>query len=133
MGQTLIAPCGMNCGICMAYLREKNICKGCWSINGHKSNSVINCSIKNCVSLQKTDTKFCYECTKLPCARMKQLDKRYRLKYKVSMIENLHFIQESGLENFVQKESIRWKCDTCGGNNLCSQRILLEMQFKKII
>jgi len=22
---SLVAPCGMNCGICMAYLREKNV------------------------------------------------------------------------------------------------------------
>lgn len=26
---SLIAPCGMNCSICMAYLREKNKCPGC--------------------------------------------------------------------------------------------------------
>jgi hypothetical protein len=29
----LIAPCGMNCGVCMAYLREKNKCPGCRLIN----------------------------------------------------------------------------------------------------
>jgi hypothetical protein len=23
----LIAPCGMNCGICLGYLRDKNKCK----------------------------------------------------------------------------------------------------------
>ena len=26
---TLIAPCGMNCGICVGHLREKNRCAGC--------------------------------------------------------------------------------------------------------
>ena len=25
----LIAPCGMDCGLCMGYLREKNTCGGC--------------------------------------------------------------------------------------------------------
>jgi hypothetical protein len=115
MSAQLIAPCGMNCGICLAYLRDKNICCGCWSTKGHKSKSCANCIIKNCELLEKTDSNFCYECTKFPCARLKQLDKRYRLKYHMSMIENLHFIKENGLKNFEQKELIRWKCNTCGG------------------
>ncbi len=29
MDVSLIAPCGMNCGICLAYLRTKNVCPGC--------------------------------------------------------------------------------------------------------
>jgi hypothetical protein len=115
MSTQLIAPCGMNCGICMAYLRDKNVCKGCWSNNGDKSKSCANCIIKNCELLQKTDSKFCCECANFPCTRLKQLDKRYRLKYKMSMIENLNYIAKFGLENFAQKELIRWKCDTCGG------------------
>lgn len=121
MGFRLIAPCGMNCGICMAYLRDKNICKGCWSATGYKSNSCLKCCIKNCKLLANTDSKFCYDCAKFPCARLKSLDKRYRLKYRMSMLENLHYIKESGLENFEQKEVLRWKCDTCGGT-ICVHR-----------
>lgn len=30
INRNLIAPCGMNCGVCIAYLREKNRCQGCW-------------------------------------------------------------------------------------------------------
>jgi uncharacterized radical SAM superfamily Fe-S cluster-containing enzyme len=30
---SLIAPCGMNCSICSAYLREKNKCPGCRLMN----------------------------------------------------------------------------------------------------
>jgi len=121
MNLLLIAPCGMNCGICLAYLRDKNVCSSCWSNTGYKSSSCKNCSIKNCELLNKTDSKFCYECLKFPCAHLKQLDKRYRLKYKMSMIENLLYIKESGLESFVQKESARWKCGTCGGT-ICVHR-----------
>jgi hypothetical protein len=115
MSAQLIAPCGMNCGICLANLRDKNICPGCWSDNKYKSKSCSNCIIKNCELLQKTDSKFCYECSNFPCTRLKQLDKRYRLKYKMSMIENLLYIKEFGLEDFKKKEAIRWNCDTCGG------------------
>jgi len=121
MVHSMFAPCGMNCGICIAYQREKNICKGCWSSNGHKSKSCFSCIIKNCILLEKTNSKFCFECDKFPCRRLKQLDKRYRLKYRMSMIENLQFIEKFGLENFEQEESIRWKCSTCGGS-ICVHR-----------
>jgi hypothetical protein len=131
MSFLMIAPCGMNCGICLAYLRDKNICPGCWSDNGHKSNSCINCIIKNCELLQKTDSKFCYECSKFPCTRLKQLDKRYRLKYKMSMIENLNYIKEFGLANFEQKESIRWKCGICGGIICVHRGICLKCNDQK--
>ncbi len=29
LNPVLIAPCGMNCGTCLGYLREKNKCVGC--------------------------------------------------------------------------------------------------------
>lgn len=111
----MIAPCGMNCGICMANLRDKNKCNGCRSNIGYKSESCAECIIRNCELLKNTVSKFCYECSKSPCPRLKQLDKRYRLKYKMSMIENLQNIEKFGLENFVENESLRWKCETCGG------------------
>jgi len=27
--EILIAPCGMNCGACIAFMRDKNNCPGC--------------------------------------------------------------------------------------------------------
>ena len=119
--QALIAPCGMNCGIWLAYLRTKNKCPGCRDENEHKSAHCANCIIKNCGFFKITDSLFCYDCDRFPCARLKQLDKRYRLKYHMSMMENLQVIKQSGLETFVQTESIRWKCMKCGGT-LCVHR-----------
>ncbi|MEI8203694.1 MAG: DUF3795 domain-containing protein [Bacteroidota bacterium] len=113
----LIAPCGMNCGLCYAYLRAKNTCLGCRCENKNKI-FCQKCIIKNCVLLAQTTSNLCYECSKYPCTRLKQLDKRYRLKYKMSMIENLDHINRFGLDNFVQKEAERWECPTCGGS-LC--------------
>jgi hypothetical protein len=113
--KSLIAPCGMNCGICLAYLREKNTCKGCWKPNDNKPKSCVNCIIRNCALLNKLDSKFCYECQMYPCTRLKQLDKRYRTKYMMSMIENLDYIKTNGLDSFVQKEHDRWLCNSCGG------------------
>ncbi len=110
----LIAPCGINCGLCLGFLRDKNKCHGCRSdLNKVKHCSV--CAIKNCEHLSMTDSKFCYDCETYPCTRIKQLDKRYRIKYNVNVIDNHKFIKDFGIESFVQHEKIKWKCRDCGG------------------
>ncbi len=114
MDNSLIAPCGMNCGICLAYLRKKNICYGCRIDRGEKSKSCSCCIIKNCGLLAKTQSKFCFDCSKYPCTRLNQLDKRYRTRYKMSMIENLENIKNIGLDRFVDSEIERWSCSSCG-------------------
>jgi len=40
INSSLIAPCGMNCGICLAYLREKKKCPGC---NGSNEDKQVYC------------------------------------------------------------------------------------------
>ena len=110
----LIAPCGMNCGICMAYLREKNKCPGCRAADTNKAISCIRCKIKNCEIIQKGEVKYCFECVKT-CARLKQLDKRYRTKYGMSMIENLEFIKNNGIDAFIAQQEAKYKCPACGG------------------
>ncbi len=110
----LIAPCGMNCGTCIAYLRDKNKCPGCRVYSADKAISIQRCIIPKCVHLDKTESKFCYECEKYPCKRVKQLDKRYRTKYNTSFIENLAMIKEKGIEKFLDFESKRRTCLNCG-------------------
>jgi len=113
--EELIAPCGMNCGICMAYLREKNTCPGCRKYNAKKPDTRSKCIIKNCIELKKNNSKFCIKCEKLPCQRMKNLDKRYRTKYDMSMMENLKFIEEKGMESFLEQQRKKYTCPKCGG------------------
>ncbi len=110
----LIAPCGMNCGICLAYLREKNKCAGCRAINKGKPVTRVNCRIKNCSLLQDKEG-YCFQCSSIPCDKLKHLDKRYLTKYNMSMIENLVYIENKGIEKFVKKETRRWRCPECGG------------------
>lgn len=110
----LIAPCGMNCGTCIAYLRDKNKCPGCRVYSADKAISIQRCIIPKCVHLDKTESKFCYECEKYPCKRLKQLDKRYRSKYNTSFIENLTMIKEKGIGRFLVFESKRRTCRNCG-------------------
>ena len=120
-GLELIAPCGMNCGICLGYLRDKNRCPGCHADDAEKSRSCLRCIISHCEMLTATPSGFCFECPKYPCRRLKDLDKRYRTKYAMSMLENLEFIREHGLSAFVEKEHDRWRCRKCGGT-ICVHR-----------
>ena len=110
----VIAPCGMNCGICMAYLREKLHCPGCRASDRNKQKSCRACIIKHCKELKKARSKFCFKCPKFPCRRLKQLDKRYRTKYGMSMLENLDNIKKNGIRAFVRTEKKRWACKQCG-------------------
>lgn len=115
MDLSLIAPCGMNCGICTAYLRDKKKCPGCNGIDVNKPAHCIKCSIKNCEKRQASNLELCYKCDTFPCLRLKQLDKRYRTKYAMSMLENLEQINKLGIDEFNNNEKIRWTCKHCGG------------------
>jgi hypothetical protein len=118
----LIAACGMNCGLCIGYLREKNPCGGCYKIDDkYKPKVCRNCKIINCDLLAQTGSGFCYGCVKFPCTRLKTLDKRYRSNYGMSMINNLTYIKDNGLEDFLCKEQDKWKCKNCGAG-LCVHR-----------
>ncbi len=112
--ESLIAPCGMNCGACIAYLREKNKCGGCLGLDSKKPKYCRECSVVTCEIRKNLLSHACYDCQKFPCRRIKQLDKRYRTKYHMSMIENLEMIRDEGLEMFLLKENNRWLCPDCG-------------------
>ena len=111
----MIAPCGMNCGLCIGHLREKRPCGGCFRNDDENKPTVCrSCIIVNCPLLTETTSGFCYECPKFPCTRLKNLDKRYRTKYGMSMLENLAHIKSQGMEAFLKKEEEKWKCKVCG-------------------
>lgn len=129
MRKELIAPCGMNCCICMAYLREKNKCPGCRGSDRNKPITTAKCKIKTC---SKLDSKFCYDCNDFPCDRLNHLDKRYRTKYRMSMIENLKFIQTNGIKQFLKQEEERWKCPDCGGVICCHNGICFGCGLEKL-
>jgi hypothetical protein len=105
----------MNCGVCAAYLRENNPCPGCRAPNKNKPKTRVRCRIKNCGVVRKNKTGLCFDCAGFPCEKLIHLDRRYRAKYHMSMIENLETIRESGLGRFVRKERERWACSFCGG------------------
>lgn len=118
----LIAPCGMNCGICIGHLREKRPCGACFKKDAeNKPEHYRSCAIVNCESLSRSESGFCFDCEQYPCTRLKKLDLRYQSNYGMSMIENLEFIKEAGLAAFIEKEEKRWTCKACG-SGLCVHR-----------
>ncbi len=113
----LIAPCGMNCGICIGFFgyavngrKRKITCTGCRPRD--KQCAFLK---KHCKKLLNKEIEYCFECNDFPCEKLKGLDERYRRKYEMSMIDNLEYIQKNGIDKFVKKERERWKCPKCGG------------------
>lgn len=107
MNKTLIAPCGMNCGLCVMHLRSGSTCPGCSS--GRKVNGrCIKCAIKLC---KDRKGKYCCDCEKFPCERLLRLDTRYRQRYGMSEIENLKTIRETGIEALMKQEEKKWVND----------------------
>lgn len=136
MEEKLIAPCGMNCGICVSYLAgktelnkkgfNKTYCEGCLPCSK-------SCNLKReCSLLRKGAVRFCFQCENYPCKRLKALDKRYRTKYHMSMLENLEFIKEHGVEKFLEKEKSKWRCPKCGGVICCHNGLCLSCEVEKL-
>jgi hypothetical protein len=119
----LISPCGMNCGICRAYLACKyevprqrgkvSWCEGCLPRDK-------NCYIKrSCKRLSKHEIQSCSECETMPCDKLAHLDKRYRERYGMSMVENLKTLKEKGAEEFLKDQAEKYCCPNCGTGVLC--------------
>ncbi len=109
----LIAPCGIYCGVCYMFLRERKRCLGCRIDSIEKPKYCERCKIAHCEILSKTPSGFCFECENFPCQRLKQLDKRYRTRYGASLIQNQIDIKEKGTNAFLNQESTTRTCPKC--------------------
>ena len=113
MKAELIAPCGMNCSLCYGYIRPKNKSLGCRAPEASKPKSCTNCKIVQCEKRIQNGWETCAPCD-TPCKRLKDLDKRYRSKYHMSMQENLALIREHGVESFLRQQEETYRCLDCG-------------------
>ncbi|MBN2353482.1 MAG: DUF3795 domain-containing protein [Spirochaetales bacterium] len=109
----MTAPCGINCARCMAHMRVKDPCPGCGLRNSRTDSSKAyrRCVIRRC---RKRSGRYCDSCPDLPCARLKQLDRRYRTRYATGLIDNLLFIKKSGIRAFLRRERAEATCRSCG-------------------
>ena len=115
--KNMIAPCGMNCYLCIMYYgyviggkKSKIKCIGCRARD--KSCAFVK---KGCELLTKKEVEYCYGCSIFPCEKLKKLDKRYKERYDMSMIENLKFIKKHGMKKFLTEQRKKYKCPDCGG------------------
>lgn len=121
MDKKLIAPCGMNCGVCREYLAysrkipklrgEVIHCSGCRECN--KECAYLK---GHCVLLREHKLDYCFECKEFPCKRLKKLDERYRKKlWGVSFTQNLMEIKDKGIDEFLRHQEEEHRCPKCGG------------------
>ena len=134
MQETLIAPCGMNCALCISYQAMKNdlnqqgfkrrYCPGCRPRGK-------NCTFmaSQCDLVGKGRVRYCFECDDYPCARLRALDKRYRGKYHMSMLDNLESIRRDGIASFLAEQETAWRCPECGGVICCHNGLCLQCKL----
>lgn len=120
MKAALIAPCGMNCRLCYGYIRPRNKCLGCNAPNGSKAKSCVNCRIAVCEKRNQNGWLTCADCDTY-CQRLKDLDKRYRSKYHMSMIKNLIILRDHGIDFFLDQQERKFRCPSCG-ETICVHR-----------
>jgi hypothetical protein len=132
----LIAPCGINCGVCGGYLAIKyNLasqgipggCLGCIP----RGRGCSPAKSGHCQKLMLMQVRFCYECEEFPCAQNHRIDDGYRKAYNISNIDNLKHIKEHGIVKFLEKEKERWKCPKCGGT-LCKSGLCFNCDIEKL-
>jgi hypothetical protein len=109
----MLAPCGMTCAVCYVHLKEKKPCMGCRSQDASKPEHCRKCKIKDCAASRRVD--FCCECSSFPCTTIKRLDKSYRKRYRVSLIDNALRIKAFGGKQHLLEVKLKWTCPDCGG------------------
>ncbi|MFC1913854.1 DUF3795 domain-containing protein [Chloroflexota bacterium] len=137
MNEELIAPCGMNCGLCSRHLAFKNAirnkgirmayCSGCRPRDRQ-------CAFlkKGCNLLLGGQVQYCYECNDFPCANLLKLDKKYRTNFRMSMIGNLEYIRKYGITQFLDKQEEQWKCSNCGEVICCHNGMCFKCGLEKL-
>ncbi|NLT35132.1 MAG: DUF3795 domain-containing protein [Gaiellales bacterium] len=108
----LIAPCGVNCALCLSHQAGKDRCSGCNADAFAKPSRCVVCAIRKC---RQRSGHYCYECTSYPCERLQGLDGTYRTRYGISLLDNLECIRSRGVEALLALEKARWTCPGCGG------------------
>lgn len=116
-GMTLemLAPCGVNCLVCYRHAAPSNkkaLCLGCLGPDQVKAASCRHCAIRACAAVERV--RFCAECKAFPCARIKRLDKTYRTRYGVSLVEQGRYALGKDVESFWKKHQGISTC-SCGG------------------
>lgn len=106
------AICGLFCGTCPCY---PNDCHGCLSekLTAH----CITCpnGFRDCA--KNNNVIRCYECKNFPCEKLDHFSKDHwqnGLCHHAEVIVNLAYMQEHGIDAWVQKQTADNTCEKCG-------------------
>ena len=109
----LFAPCGVNCMVCYKHCDAGTPCAGCLQDEKGKPAHCRKCKIKDCIREKRL--AYCFECPGYPCPQIRYLDKSYRTRYGVSLMENSAFVKEHGPTAFMKRQQETYRCPVCGG------------------
>ena len=91
-----VPACGVFCGGCPTYTREKKPCPGA-EIN------IARC--KKCTKFhlccEEREINHCYECKDYPCTKFKKFSKSWQ-KYGQSFIDNQKLLKINGVDQFLK-------------------------------
>ena len=121
--EKLVAPCGLYCGACTAYLATHDDragtgkakgpsmqCDACMG-NGRAPAHVSKCAIKVCAA-EKTKTGRCSECADFPCSIISDFNND-GVQHHGEVLENLRQLRTMGITEWTKHEEDRWSCSQC--------------------
>jgi len=129
----LVAPCGLYCGECTAFLSEE--CLGCRSDLGLSKEYRKYCKIYQCSS--DKNLKTCLECKDFPCKIFDffKAEKLEDSSWFLDVWSNMKQIEEIGLTNFLRKKrnwlSRRKECAEKRGIKYCDECKQWPCEFLK--
>jgi hypothetical protein len=91
-----VPPCGVFCGGCPTYLKEKKSCPGAGISQRCESRS---CRYFFCCT--EKGVAFCHQCDRYPCRRFKVFARNWK-KYGQDFLENQEMLKELGAAGFLQ-------------------------------
>ncbi|WP_082206528.1 DUF3795 domain-containing protein [Dysgonomonas sp. BGC7] len=98
-----IPACGVFCGGCPTYTRDKNPCPGA-EINFARCD---RCKTFHLCCKEK-EISHCYECMLFPCSKFKSFAKRW-IRYGQDSIENQKLLKELGSKEFLLYYNSKYK------------------------
>ena len=123
--EALVAPCGIDCGICEMYTckdnevlyealiakgftKDKIPCNGCRSIKGNCPVIPNTCDTYSCIGKKGFD--FCSECKEFPCGMLQPSSDRANILPHNLKVYNLCLIRKIGVEEFTKSSTeIKYK------------------------
>lgn len=118
---TLVAPCGIDCGICELHTctedsklyeqlisrgipKDRIPCSGCRYIKGNCPVIPSTCATYLCI--EEKHVQFCYECNEFPCVKLHPSADRADVLPHNLKVYNLCTIQRKGVDKFVEVSTV---------------------------